>query len=180
MTRIRFVGPLLVLLSTGCLSTVIPDHTPGPDNATLLAMLGSGSYRQSGFQLVNRTPYKSALAPTNLISVYVSSEAADAYMAIDPESSNEGTPFPVGGVIIREVWDGAGKEMVKVTVMQKQPAGYYADAGDFLFGVTDPQGHPAMNGGTPTWGPETQCGSCHQQKRSQTGYLFGVPADNRN
>jgi hypothetical protein len=174
----RFL-PLFSLLATGCLQQAVPAHPPGVDDATLRDMLASGAYRGDGFVLVNRTRYPSALAAGAMIDVYVSVDAADAYRAVDPESMTMGDPFPVGGVIVREVWSGG--VLTKLTTMEKEPHGYYPDVGDFLFGATDLEGRPMTNDDhSAQWGARAQCGSCHESKRAGAGYLFGVPADNRN
>lgn len=177
MTQLRFVRALsvsILVLSSGCLSVVIPDHAPATtDDATLQLMLERRDFMGSGFVKVNRAPFASDLEEGRTVSMYVSTDAAAAYKAVTPDTDHGGAPFPVGGVVVRTSSDAAGN-LLNLTFMVKHEPGYFPEVGDFAFGVTDPNGTPVSDdGGAPVWGKVEDCATCHET-RASSGFLFGV------
>jgi hypothetical protein len=176
--------PGLALLC-GCLETVVPPHAAGGDGTgnaaqsepTLFSTLTDVTYRGSSFLQLNQAPYVSTL-DGSFIKMYVSRDAASAYEAVSPDTVTMGSPFPVGGIIVREAWDAAGK-LKALTAMIKREPGYFADGGDFFFGVLDPAGNIVTENGESLWGPLHTCADCHRQRQS-SGFLFGVPPANRH
>lgn len=119
---------------------------------------------------VNATPYVSDIGPFD-VNCYVHGDVAD-YRKIHPEANGSHATVAPGTVIVREVLDASGTT-TKLTVMAKGPAGYDPSIGDWLFGVTDPQGKPLEKNGIVQLGRLTECHSCHLE-RAQDDFLFGV------
>jgi len=170
---------VLVLVNSGCLSQIIPEH----DAATaqmpeVHAMLQTHGFTGSGYVQVNRAPYVSELQPDAWVDMFVSAAGRDAYLAVSPESNAAGPTVPVGTVIVRTASDSA-HHLDALTVMVKREAGYFPGGGDFFFGVTDTAGNAEhAPDGTPLWGKLAECGDCHRT-RASSGYLFGVAASQR-
>src|SRR5689334_13415218 len=98
----------------GCLTTAVPDHGEGrmpPSDSELQQMLASGSFRGAGWKRVDQQTYPTEIADQEWIDVYASLDAEDDYRAISPEQTHDGLPFPVGGTIVRVVYDANGKPM---------------------------------------------------------------------
>jgi hypothetical protein len=171
----------LSLFAAGCLSQVAPVHPAAqavPDDTAVQHLLATASYRNTDFVRVNRAPYPSALTDAEPIwvNVYVSAADAPEYEQVRPETTHQNMTMPAGMVVVREVENQAGQTL-KLTVMVRHQDGWFADGGDFLFGVTDLAGAPTNDphGGGPEWGKLTACGTCHEQ-RAGDGWVFGVPA----
>ncbi len=175
MSRLAFVV-FLVGVNAGCLSQVIPAHEPA-EEGQMLGILQTQAFHGSGFVQTDPSPFASALAPGAWVTNFVSSDAATAYGAVTPDADHEGAPFPVGGCVVRAVADANG-EVTKLTVMVKREPGYFPEAGDFFFGVTDPEGNPMSDGDTLQWGKLQSCAQCHAT-RSASGFLFGVAMADR-
>jgi hypothetical protein len=176
--RIPALLVLLSSLSSGCLAQIIPEHEhAGETDAALQSMLASGSFRTAGFARINQAPFESGLVPDQMVSMFVSTDAAAAYQAVSPDSNQAGAPFPVGGVIVRAATDTHGG-FAALTMMVKRESGYYPESGDFMFAVTDAQGKPVTGDDGVEWGPLKSCGSCHHA-RASSGYLFGVATADR-
>ena len=143
----------------------------------MLSILQTQAFRGSGFTQIDHAPFASTLVPGAWVTNFVRSDAAKAYQAITPNADHEDAPFPVGGCVVRAVADAKGQP-TKLTVMVKREAGYYPEAGDFFFGVTDANGMPVTDGGTLQWGKLHVCGDCHA-KRAASGFLFGVATVDR-
>lgn len=176
------VRPWLVLFvsfSMGCLSQVIPEHQPAAtEEPQLRAMLASHQFEAGPWARVNHAPFSSDLAPDQRVTMYVSPDAAAAYEAVTPDAdATSGPEFPVGGVVVRAATDDNGTP-VALTVMAKREPGFYPEAGDFFFGVTDLDGTPIVGGGEVQWGALHECGTCHAS-RAAAGFLFGVARANR-
>jgi hypothetical protein len=165
-------------LSAGCLSQVVPpiptDHVP--DDASVRQMLGTRVFETAAFMRVNRAPYPSALTDSGAIdvNVYVSAADAPAYEELSPETQHEDVHIRPGMMVVREVKDPTGRT-TRLTVMVRHSDDWFADGGDFLFGVTDTSGVPMTDphDGSPQWGQLESCGTCHRQ-RAGDGWLFGV------
>jgi hypothetical protein len=167
-----------ISLSTGCTVQAYPDAAVS-EAPEISRMLKDGAYRGNGFVQMNTVPYESDLAPGAKVTCYVSKDAALAYAGIVPDLKTALTgQFPVGGIVVREVIDAAGK-VQKLTVMVREQRGYYPDVGDFFFGVTDLGGQPMADAnGQMQWGRLPACAGCHMQ-RAGAEYLFGVPEKDR-
>jgi hypothetical protein len=140
-------------------------------------MLSQTAYYGTGWARVDAASYPTELSTTELIDVYVSLDAADAYRAISPDVTEVNVEFPVGGTIVRVVEDEQ-RQPQKITMMVKQPAGYFPEGGDFLYAVTDLGGKPMTDGSTLQWGKVNSCTGCHIP-RQNADWLFGVPTTNR-
>lgn len=180
-TRFRFLvfaSCLATLCTSGCLSQVIPEHEPAAsDEPELRSMLAQHGFESSAFVQVNHAPYTSTLEPEHKVTMFVSADAANAYMALTPENDTPGPAFPVGGIVVRVAESPDGTPLA-LTVMVKREAGYFPEGGDFFFGVTDMQGTPKSDEHGPLWGPLGECGQCHAT-RAKTGFLFGVAPSDR-
>jgi hypothetical protein len=165
-TAIRIL--LIALAQSGCLSSpnFQPPVTGSPavNEAAVLADVANG-------------PYPSAIGNSTNINVWVTAPDYLSYTRISPEHSGSGATVAVGTLLVREVRDMTGT-VQKLTLMMKGPAGYNPDVGDFWFGVTQPDGTPMMDSGTPKLGKLAECFGCHIA-RAGDGYLFGVPASDR-
>lgn len=168
----------MLVFCSGCLSQVVPEHpSESSDQPGLRTLLAGGSFRGASFTQVNRDPYQSNLDLQHRVNMFVSNQAAAAYMAVSPDSSEAGAPFPVGGIVVREAVDDSGAPAL-LTIMAKQPPGYFPGSGDFFFGVTDLDGNPVSDANGPEWGPLEECAMCHRT-RASAGYLFGVATADR-
>ena len=112
-----------------------------------------------------------------MVREWVSTSSLAAYEAISPEVVGSGNTVPVGTTIVRAVLDEDGG-VGELTLMFKGPPGYNSALGDWWFGVTDSNGTPDEADGGPEYGKLEACFSCHVP-RSDDGYLFGVPLDDR-
>lgn len=179
--RIRFVllaVSLGTLFNLGCLSQVIPEHEPAAsDEPQIRTLLAQHGFQSDGFVQVNRAPYDSNLEPGHKVTMFVSADAADAYLALSPDEDKAGPPFPVGGIVVRAASTPDG-QLAALTVMVKRELGYFPESGDFFFGVTDVHGTPQNDDHGPLWGALTECGQCHAT-RAKAGFLFGVAPENR-
>lgn len=153
--------------------------TVATDDDSLRGIMRTASYRDTGFARVNDHAYATMLAGgTGDINVYVSLDAEPWYRAIEPEAAHTDRTFPVDGVIVREVL-GADGERTKVTVMVRRADSYFTQGGNFLYGVTSPDGTPLTDSdGVVQWGMLDKCTTCHYP-RAGDAFLFGVPNDNR-
>jgi len=128
------------------------------------------------FTHVSTDRYASELADDISIDVWISTQAAAAYLAIDPDVDGSQIELPDGTVIVREVHDLATGELQKLTVMVKGPIGVVPEMDDWWFAVTDAEGDPLLDDtGAEQAGEMPQCQSCHLDRKDD-GYLFGVPA----
>jgi hypothetical protein len=128
------------------------------------------------FTHVSTDRYASEIADDISIDVWISTEAAAAYLAIDPDLDGSRVELPDGTVIVREVHDLASGELRKLTVMVKGPLGIVPELGDWWFAVTDANGAPLVDdSGAELAGAMPECQSCHLGRKDD-GYLFGVPA----
>lgn len=148
------------------------------NDESILSLVTNGAFRTAkGFTEVTNAPFPSQAGVTADVSEWVNVVGANAYDQISPDEGSADVSVPVGTMVVRAVL-GADGGTAKLTLMFKGPPGYNPDLGDWWFGVTDPNGVPAvLDGGATEVGRLTQCYSCHIP-RSGTGYLFGVaPAD---
>jgi hypothetical protein len=169
-----------IFFCSGCLSTIIPDHAPATtDDATVKLMLEQRQFEGAGFVRVNRAPFASDLEDGRIVTMFVSADAAAAYKGVTPDTDvSAGPAFPVGGMVVRTSSDTSGK-LLELTFMVKHEPGYFAEVGDFAFGVTDAAGTPQnADDGTPLWGKVADCATCHET-RASSGFLFGVAAAHR-
>ena len=170
-------------LLSGCLGLVIPEHAPATpdatDNATAELMLQRRDFLGTGFVRINTTPFDSTLEPGRVVTMYVSADAAAAYQGVTPDAdATTGPAFPVGGMIVRTSSDTSGT-LQALTFMVKHEPGYYDEVGDFLFGVTSPDGTPQLaDDGSTMMGKLGECAQCHET-RPGTGFLFGVALAHR-
>ena len=176
LVRALFVSSLL--LASGCLSLVIPDHAPATtDDATVKLMLQRRDFLGPGFVRVSHAPFVSDLEPDKMVSMYVTADAAAAYKAVTPDTDQAGPEFPVGGMVVRTASDSAGN-LLALTFMVKHEPGYFPEVGDFAFGVTDLNGMPVVDENGPIWGKVQDCATCHET-RASSGFLFGVATAHR-
>lgn len=172
----RSCRPLLLAafsLTTGCLGQIIPEHTP-MEEPELHAMLAQSSFEGATFAKLNAKPFASTLKAGAWVTMFVSRDAAAAYDAVSPDGSGPTPPpFPVGGIAVRAISDASGAR-TGLTVMVKREPGYFPEAGDFFFAVTDLAGAPVEGVDGTEWGRLKSCGDCHRTRASQ-GYLFGMP-----
>ena len=160
-------------LNAGCLDQIIPEHAT-MDEAGLQLLLAQHAFQGDGYSQVGSAGFDSTLEPGAKVTMFVSQPAAAAYAAVSPESEvNTGPAFPFGGVIVRLPTDSDNHPM-GFTVMVKHEAGFFPEAGDFFFGVTDVDGSPVSGADGVEWGALPSCGSCHHT-RAAAGFLFGVP-----
>src|SRR5690349_14711113 len=99
------IGTVLVLsaFATGCLGEMKVTQGNDRDDNQLRELLNGQVFFGTSFMRVAKQPYKTQLDPKNLIDVFVSQEAAPAYVTIMPEYPTATLAFPVGGVVVREV-----------------------------------------------------------------------------
>jgi hypothetical protein len=143
----------------------------------VLASIAQNAYLTSAFTEVTRAPYGSAAVPGAMIREWVSTPSLAAYEVISPEVVGSGATVPAGTTIVRAVLDATGG-VAELTLMFKGPPGYNGALGDWWFGVTDPNGVPNETDAGIEIGKLDGCFSCHVP-RSNDGYLFGVPTDDR-
>jgi hypothetical protein len=160
----------LSLVLSGCLESLVPIHPPNLDEVALRSELRAGAYHGDSFRRVTTAPIHSELNGSDWVDVFITRASAAEY-----QKAGTGEPqIQTGTVIVRSVLDEAGNTK-KLTVMAKNPAGYYPDGGDWLFGVTALDGTPlADDTGQPLWGRVAACAQCHESRRDH-GWLFGVP-----
>jgi len=172
MWRLFLIG-IVAAVSGGCLDQVIPEHQT-MEEAALPMMLAQRGFQGSGYVQVGQSGFDSTLEPNASVTMFVSQSASAAYAGVFPDADKAtGPAFPVGGVIVRYPTD-ATNHPTGLTVMVKREAGYFPEAGDFFFGVTDLDGNPVSGEDGVEWGALKSCGTCHHT-RADAGFLVGVP-----
>jgi hypothetical protein len=171
---------VLLPLLTGCLNQVVPIHSQAesvPSDSMVQQILATQSYKGPDFVRVNKDPYKSGIVEADpvFVNVYVTAGDAPEYEAEDPGVKKTNMTVPAGMVVVREVQDSGGTTQ-KLTVMVRHEDGWFPNGGDFLYGVTDLQGHPIPDSsGTAQWGQLSACTPCHLGREGDA-WVFGVPA----
>ncbi|MDB4966303.1 MAG: hypothetical protein JWN44_1992 [Myxococcales bacterium] len=167
----------IVNVNAGCLDQIVPLHER-VEEPQVQRMLSQRTFEGSGFLPVGQAAFDSDLEPDKKVTMFVSRAAVAAYSAVSPEAdATSGPAFPIGGVIVRDVSDASGAP-TGLTVMVKREPGYFPEAGDFFFGVTDLAGVPVNGEDGVEWGALASCATCHHT-RAAAGYLFGVPQSAR-
>jgi hypothetical protein len=172
MNRLRVSMSLILIISFFAACALEPADGEVWDEGDL-----SGDelpYRQ-GFRRVNSAPFTTELGGGNLIDVWVSAQAASEYARVLLDGAGSGVRLPVGTVIVREVLD-ENREIQTLTLMIKNPPGYYPGGGDYWYGVADPDGTIRTDAeGNLVMGRLNACGSCHAT-RPNDDFLFGIPS----
>lgn len=110
---------------------------------------------------ISKTPFASKGHKGAMVAVYVTAAAAEQYRKL------QGTYAEGTQVVKTHLKSG---KVQKLLVMQKMPAGYDPDNGDWFYGVYSPDGKKQMAGGKLK-----MCVSCHDAQGSDTDYVIGVP-----
>jgi hypothetical protein len=117
-----------------------------------------------GYRKVTDRPYRSRVHGDRWVDVYVTAEAADAYLG-------EGD-IPVGATIVKAATDGA------IFVMQKRAPGYAPQHGDWYYALHWPSPPPEQRkrfGATVDWrSPSPRvayCWECHDDYDRSLGGL---------
>lgn len=134
----------------------------------LVSSISGHKYLTQEYKKINQSPYQSDVATDKFIEVYVSSEGADDFATIDPDTRGIGSEVDTGTAIIREMWTPSENALQQFTAMVKMEAGYYPEGGDFAYAVID------IDGEVIRGGKLEDCAVCHTL-RSSDGFLFGVP-----
>ena len=113
-------------------------------------------------ELLNDEPLSSQHGLANTMNLWVDADAVAAY-----ESLSEGTVFDEGTYLLKEQLNGDGS-LNTVAVMYKGPSGYAPDAGDWFFGLIQPDGSIQL-GGQPG-----ACVGCHADV-SEQDWAWGLP-----
>lgn len=123
------------------------------------------------FERINADPYPSAHGAAASINVFVPSEYAAAYRALDPDDPDATASFPDGTLVVKEHLDGEG-EPAGVTIMYKA-AGFDPDRNDWWWA------NASLDGTINDGGMVDYCIACHEP-RADADWLFGVPADQQS
>ncbi|HZU82209.1 MAG TPA: hypothetical protein VE987_04800 [Polyangiaceae bacterium] len=166
-------------------STVPADAGTGDDSGSpqvdvraVFAAVANEAYqsKSNGFAQAS-TAFPSAAAPGKLVTEWISKDALDAFLKINPNTTGSNVTLPVGTTIVRAVQDPSTMAITKLTLLVKGPPGYNPALGDWWFAETDPSGMPLPEGdagyqfGIP-WQAEN-CYSCHTP-RNNDDFLFGI------
>ena len=133
--------------------------------------LNHADYRD--WQRFNTAPYISDQHGARFVNVYINDNPGDFFTASDAQ------PMPVGSVVIKDsisAVESGGVSRGPLFVMEKMPAGFAPDFGDWryimimpngkLFGMTGGEGNRAV----------AFCGECHLQVAEQD-HLFELPEE---
>jgi hypothetical protein len=167
--------PLILLLACACLtacddepsgesttadSTGDTDNTPTVDEQEIIDM--TLIYEQ--YEKINTDSLPSQHGIPDTVNVWVPSSAAETFRSL-----SDGTVFDEGTIIVKEHLDADGA-FISATVMYKGPAGYAPDAGDWWFGLVNPDGSAS-----PTGQPDL-CIGCHTSAADTTDWVLALPA----
>jgi hypothetical protein len=163
-------------LDSGAARVVDADDPVAAAGSVVLGAIAGQAYAESPLFVKASETFPSAAVPGDFVTEWVSAYAYDAYAAVGTTADGPATPIPVGTIIVRAVQEGDGG-IAELTLLFKGPPGSNPILGDWLFGVTTPEGAPleAGDGGATELGQLDQCYGCHQKQAAQ-GFLFGVPA----
>lgn len=139
------------------------------DEATLVAR--AVAFADEGFTQIN-TELEASQHGGEMVNYWVSDDIAAVYRAIDPEDAEGATPdIPMGAMVVKEQLNGDG-DFTAITVMAKVNEGFDAGAEDWWWARIEADGTPSFTGQVDF------CINCHAP-REQTGWLFGVAAENQ-
>ena len=138
----------------------------GVDEAAIMAQ----AQDYMSLSLITAAPSTSEHALGDTVAVWVEAAQADAYKSIVPGEASDVT-FPEGSYLIKEHFDGEGG-FNGLTLMYKAPAGYDAETGDWWWARLGADFSLAETGQVG------YCIACHAGA-ADSGYVFGVPADNQ-
>lgn len=136
-----------------------------PTNPTAAAPAPPDVSDWHGLTKISKTPFASKGHKGAIVAVYITPAAADQYRIL------QGT-YAVGTRVVKTHL--VGGKVQKLLVMQKMPAGYDREHGDWFYGVYSPDGKTPMAAGKLR-----MCIGCHDAQGSDTDYLMGVPKDHQ-
>jgi|GEM_PF-5089052 len=168
MTRTLLSLSVVGLVACGGSTATKDKGTPVPGNRTAAAKRAPAHPDFSdwhGLTKISKTPFVSKGHKGATVAVYVTPAAADQYRSL------QGT-YAVGTRVVKTHL--VGGKVQKLLVMQKMPAGYDREHGDWFYGVYSPDGKKAMAAGKLH-----MCIGCHEAQGSDTDYLMGVPKDHQ-
>lgn len=151
--RMSLTGPLVAALAAGLAGCVL-SSTPTDNQSVVTA------YR-TAFTKLTTKPYS---AQFGLSEIYANDVAKPGIEA--------GTnPMPVGSILVQEVVPSgvSGGTVTTYYVMEKMPAGFDPDNGDWYYAIRDGGTNEIANQGRIAG-----CISCHVNARTRD-YVFAVP-----
>ncbi len=125
-----------------------------------------------GWWRANRSPYISATHGARYVNNYVNRPAL-VYGSLAP-----GEAMPVGSIIAKDAIsiDAGGRVLPgPLALMEKMPAGFAPEAGDWRYALIMPDGSifADSNGSNP--GGTAFCVACHATRASVADHLFHLP-----
>ena len=152
-------------LQIACSIDITAGDSPSEIDEGILAALAE----YQSFAKINNAPFASQIA-ANDVNVFAS---APGYASIHPDSTSTAVVFPTGTLLVRQVL-GSDGSVAELTLMAKGPLSADPEVGDWLYGITDPDGVPLVgSAGSAELGQMPECHSCHVA-RAACGYVFGV------
>ena len=133
--------------------------------------LDNVNYR--AWRRLNRAPYISDQHGARFVNVYINDKAVDFFSASDEQQ------MAVGSVVIKDsisVVESGGIARGPLFIMEKMPAGFAPNFGDWRYTMIMPNGKLfGMTGGTGNRSVEF-CGECHLQVAPRD-HLFELPEE---
>lgn len=117
---------------------------------------------------INAVPVRSGGHGDQWVTVYVSSEHADAYRNLSSAAGGMARGMKLAKVVHQDLGSSAG-DVKAITVMVKMPEGYDNEGGDWYYGVYDATGRTAK-----MHGKLDKCKGCHESY-ADSDYLGGMP-----
>lgn len=152
-------------MDTGAMAPDVLDPVADPD-----AVIAAAAAYETDYVKINAEPFESQHGLADTVNVYVPPEHAELYRSIDPGMRTD-VGFPAGAVIVKEHLDASGAND-GFLLMVKAAEGYDPEAADWWWARVDGAGM------TQETGQVGFCIDCHAAV-SPTGFVFGVPTDNR-
>ncbi len=162
----RSLIPVLLLVSVvGCDDAEMDSSgagTSGGEPGVDEAAIAEQAVAFESLEKINDEPLQSQHGLASTMNMWVDAAAAPAYASL-----GAGTAFDPDTIILKEQLNADG-ELDSIAVMYKGPAGYAPDAGDWWFGLVNPDGSVRL-GGQPD-----ACVSCHADASDQD-WAWGLP-----
>jgi len=127
----------------------------------------------SAWQRLNSAPYISDQHGARLVNVYVNDKARAFFTATDTQ------PLPVGAIVIKDsisAVESGGVSRGPLFVMEKMPAGFAPDFGDWRYSMIMPNGKLFGETGGDGNRAVAFCGECHVQA-AELDHLFELPEE---
>lgn len=160
----RFALNAAMLVVVGCTAPLVPTAPSASTKVATIPLEVGGDYLS--YTKLTPEPFLSKVHGNRLVNVYVTPNAAQAYLS--------GSPMPVNAIVVKDSFanvNGKPGPAGPLFVMQKRAPGYAPDHGDWYYGLywAQPNGKVLVAQGQQEG--VGYCISCHDSYDRQLGGL---------